>query len=77
MEDKPIIRHCRNCKYYNHAPFQFDCSVRYEDVFCERIRALFCRYYKKKEEPIEWSCGFIIKDDLVPKNQIGEGDSND
>lgn len=50
MEDKPIIRHCRNCKYYCDRAFKlYDCDVKYVDVLLPRLTALFCRFYKKKE----------------------------
>lgn len=48
MNEKPIIRHCRNCEYYETGFRIFDCTVRYKDVYCERMRALFCKYYKQK-----------------------------
>ena len=49
MNDKPIIRHCRNCKYsYMKFGGYCGCEVRYKNIDCQRIRAWFCRYYKPK-----------------------------
>lgn len=52
MKNKPIIRHCKNCDYcckFNHPCDNIYCSVRYNCVSngIQRIRALFCSYYKK------------------------------
>ena len=53
MENKPIIRHCRNCKWgcvtYDKS---VECSIKYERILFnsdQRLTALFCRFYKKKE----------------------------
>ena len=45
---KPIIRHCKNCKWYE-CTLVYDCSVRYTNILYKRLRALFCRFYEKKE----------------------------
>ena len=47
---KPIIRHCENCEYGDHKGALIDpyCSVRYKYVFFPRIKAWFCRFYKKR-----------------------------
>lgn len=54
MDEKPIIRHCRNCEwccYRNGLRGAIDCEVKYKTVhdFEQRITALFCRHYKQKE----------------------------
>lgn len=53
MNDKPIIRHCRNCKYAElRTTGAIFCDVKYnlhEEGF-QRTDAIFCRYYKQKEE---------------------------
>lgn len=50
MEDKPIIRHCLNCKYCEvNECNSAECKVFYKYVFFMRIKALFCRFYKKKD----------------------------
>lgn len=46
MEDKPIIRHCQNCKYCDG----FNCTVKYQIIVMDRLKALLCRYYKAKEK---------------------------
>lgn len=51
MSEKPIIRHCRNCKYfYLHSTGGGECIVKYHYVIEEtqRLKALLCRYYKQK-----------------------------
>lgn len=51
---KPIIRHCRNCQWYEPAFIcSYKCSVRYKEVIFERLRAWLCRFYKQKEEQNE------------------------
>lgn len=49
---KPIIRHCRNCKYSVHHAITDNvyCDVRYKLFFksVQRIKAIFCRFYKEK-----------------------------
>lgn len=48
--EKPIIRHCRNCKWsIKYACCSPECTVKYEFCFNPRLKALFCRYYKQKE----------------------------
>lgn len=54
MDEKPIIRHCKNCKYstgYHHITDSLYCSVKYNLKMNEgqRICALLCKYYKQKE----------------------------
>ena len=54
MDNKPIIRHCRNCKWSNTQKsctgLSIYCEVRYSEVFddFQRATALFCRHYKKR-----------------------------
>lgn len=54
MSDKPIIRHCRNCKFANLNKFtdSIVCDVKYKYYLQEsqRVTAIFCKYYKQKEE---------------------------
>lgn len=56
MDNKPIIRHCRNCEWANtnksFPEFKIFCEVKYKSVFAEyqRCTALFCRHYKKREQ---------------------------
>lgn len=50
---KPIIRHCRNCKYCtsNVSVGNVYCDVKYK-VYShkvQRIVAMFCRFYKTEE----------------------------
>ena len=50
--NKPIIRHCYNCKWYRKPILGTEqCIVRYRYYDCQkgRLRALTCRFYKKKE----------------------------
>ena len=50
QNDKPIIRHCRNCKYWQMEGVLFDCPVIYQTAISfPRLKALFCKYYKTKE----------------------------
>ena len=55
MDGKPIIRHCKNCKYYKPRYGFFtgagDCDVKYDYLpeSSQRITAIFCKYYKQKE----------------------------
>lgn len=48
MSDKPIIRHCQNCKYSIELLECIKCDVKYDYCFCPRVKALFCRYYKPR-----------------------------
>ena len=56
--DKPIIKHCANCKYskysvkkdYWGSEAYYYCDVRYKNISFPRIKALFCKYYKEYEE---------------------------
>ena len=47
---KPIIRHCRNCKYskYDYTNDATYCDVKYKGVVFSRLSALLCRFYKTK-----------------------------
>lgn len=54
MSDKPIICHCRNCKYgvcrcSDISDFVVECSVKYKSIVFPRLAALLCRYYKEKD----------------------------
>ena len=47
--EKPIIRHCKNCEYCGER-FACDyCTVIYRTIDLGRPKALLCRFYKKKE----------------------------
>lgn len=46
---KPIIRHCKNCKYCGERFAYEYCTVKYQTIDFGRPKALFCRFYKKKE----------------------------
>jgi len=51
---KPTIRHCKNCEWSKEyfpltAGCNVYCSVKYKGIQWERITALLCRYYCKKE----------------------------
>lgn len=53
MKQKPIIRHCNNCQWYkeNYYPeLTGTCMVKYVPCFDARAKALFCRFYTKKED---------------------------
>lgn len=49
--NKPIIRHCYNCKWCSRGLGIDSCLVRF--IFLtsanKRLKALLCRYYKQKE----------------------------
>jgi hypothetical protein len=49
-DDKPMIRHCVNCKYYSplYRINGYECSVKYQYVYHFRLKALFCRFFKKE-----------------------------
>lgn len=53
-EQKPIIRHCKNCQYSEQWLFiteNVSCTVKHKKCLlpCEqRIGALFCRHFKKR-----------------------------
>lgn len=53
MSDKPIIRHCRNCKYAElykiSGAIVCDVKYKYYSKNSQRMRAIFCRHYKQKE----------------------------
>lgn len=53
MENKPIIRHCYNCKWCERGVIVSECSVKYEVIAAPRIEALFCVHYKKRGKT-EW-----------------------
>lgn len=72
MNDKPIIRHCRNCKYATLKQHQlrYDtiyCGVRYEFYAREEQRkaAIFCRHYKRMQPTPE----FLTKRVNIPMKQ--------
>lgn len=55
---KPIIRHCYNCRYCKNSTIKYTafltddikaCEVYYNRIETPRLRALFCKYYTKKE----------------------------
>lgn len=50
---KPTIRHCKNCQWakYGFSTDSITCTVKYTYHWAkyQRIIALFCRYYCKKE----------------------------
>ena len=46
---KPIIRHCKNCQWHKPSWMLIDCTVKYNKISFPRLRALFCRYFTKKE----------------------------
>lgn len=54
INDKPIIRHCRNCQYARHKDFAggIECMVRYITMYekQQRRKALRCRYYNQRKE---------------------------
>ena len=50
MSEKPIIRHCRNCKYQRESLCDGYCEVKYRFIEYGRSKALFCRFYKEKEK---------------------------
>ena len=47
--NKPMIRHCYNCKYYSSYILNYNCTVKYIDISSPRLRAMTCRFYKQKE----------------------------
>jgi hypothetical protein len=47
QNDKPIIRHCENCKWRCYA-YGYNCEVTYKWIVNKRLSALFCRYFKAK-----------------------------
>lgn len=55
---KPIVRHCRNCRWcdkfvpVSNGNVVF-CSVKYKPVRWQRVTALLCRYFCKVEEADE------------------------
>ena len=50
---KPIIRHCKNCKWVCLDVFtdSVTCSVKYKHILSEeqRTSALLCRYYSEED----------------------------
>lgn len=57
--NKPMIRHCKNCKYAKdkiiHHILDVDehyleCQVLYKHISCPRLKALCCKYYAQKED---------------------------
>ena len=55
-ELKPLIRHCKNCQWvggwFGGSFEDVICMVKYKRInnSQQRYKALFCRYYKKKEQ---------------------------
>ena len=58
MINKPMIRHCKNCKYGKEKIIRFfldpdeyytECQVIYKRINHERLKALCCKYYTPKE----------------------------
>lgn len=55
-ELKPLIRHCKNCQWvggwFGGVSEDIICKVKYKRINNgqQRYKALFCRYYKKKEQ---------------------------
>ena len=58
--NKPIIRHCKNCKWYylnlrkgfdplNSTFHHKECEVKYINIRHQRLAALLCRYYTQME----------------------------
>lgn len=49
INDKPMIRHCMNCKYRQQRYYSGYCDVKYQSIEFPRLEALLCRHYKQKE----------------------------
>lgn len=50
--NKPIIRHCKNCKWHDKTWLGGECAyctVKYTLILCPRLVALLCRFYRKEE----------------------------
>ena len=47
---KPLIRHCKNCKWYNRGCVT-KCDVRYTDIDFPRLKAKFCKFYEVTTKP--------------------------
>lgn len=56
--NKPMIRHCYNCKYskdvqmftvWGDPMFVARCYVRFKNIQYPRLRALTCRFYEQNE----------------------------
>ena len=49
---KPIIRHCRNCKWAKECTSDryISCSVKYKYIYgrSQRLRGLLCRFFTSK-----------------------------
>lgn len=45
---KPVITHCYNCRYSEKLFTEYKCTVKYKLTTMPRIRALLCKYYKRK-----------------------------
>lgn len=52
LNEKPLIRHCRNCEWCKEFWLSSDieCKVTYKTIFNQRTKALLCKYYKQKGE---------------------------
>jgi hypothetical protein len=47
--DKPMIRHCANCKFYKDNIHGYECTVKYQYVYHYRLKALFCRFFIRRQ----------------------------
>ena len=48
-QNKPLIRHCRNCEWSSYHPAIHEkCSVFYKFIRHPRLTAWLCRFYKMK-----------------------------
>lgn len=48
--NKPIIRHCYNCKWCKRFSTSDWCEVKYVYIQEPRAKALICRHYKVREQ---------------------------
>lgn len=57
--NKPMIRHCKNCKYAKDKiiphildvdEHYIECQVLYKHISYPRLKALCCKYYAQKED---------------------------
>lgn len=53
---KPMIRHCRNCKWVIYSKWAINgltndwCDVKYKQIHLPRFASRLCRYYTEKGE---------------------------
>ena len=47
--DKPLIRHCKNCKWCEECWSNIKCHVRYKNIDFPRLKAIFCMYYELED----------------------------